>query len=197
MFKKNQLRRRLPIKQLKDASMTASAMLIEKNVAHKFNMLEGILSMSNAPILPGVPTYYLPHRWTIEVAVNQMYNLLQDWAKVQPDELLQDNASEFFKFVVGQMKTKEKKYKQEVKNTDRIIKNIEDAPIIADIFSPLRRYQTAKSLHKFYIDSFAVSVIVKSNGSTAEYADWFLNEWMPSLYKLWSKSNENTDTLQS
>jgi len=178
------------MKQLREASLAASQMLIEKKISHQGNVLEEVLKMSNAPILPGMPKYYLPHRWTIEVSVNQMYNLLKDWAALKDGKDIQDNASEFFKYVVAQMRDKEKRYKKEVRETDSIIKKIDDAPILADIFSPLRKYQTAKALHKFYIDSFAVSVIVKSNGSTGEYADWFLNEWMPSLYELWSKPDE-------
>lgn len=196
MLKKRHIKKRLAIKQLKEAAGIAAKVLIEKKISQPNNVLEEIMNDAAAPMLPGLPTY-LPHRWTIQTSQKVMYMLLKDWADdTQDNEVKQDNAADFFKYVVARLQKLEIEYKKEIKKTDKAIKDIKYAPVISEVFSPLRRYETTKSLNKFFIDSFAISVVVKSNGSTSEYADWFLNEWTPQLYSLWTKKNDkNTERL--
>jgi hypothetical protein len=181
-------KKRAPFAQLRKAAKTAFDMLSERHVVHSLNVLEELAKDAKAPILPGMPSY-LPHRWTIHAAQTSMMILLKDWVKKTNHNLrLQDSASDFFKYVVLRMQEEERKFSKQVRDTDTLIKKgMKKAPLLSDIFSPLQRKQTAKSMHKFFVDSFAISVIVHSNGSTGDYADWFLNEWTPELYKLWEK----------
>lgn len=180
-------RKRAPLTQLREAASKAHELLSNKNVVHKDNVLERLAKEAGAPILPGLPSY-LPHRWTIEAAQRAMHAIIVEWMVVTEKDLnKQDNAAEFFKFVVKVMKVEEKKYKREMKITQKEIKGMKEVRLLSEIFSPHRRWQTTRALHKFFIDSFAVSLIVKQNDSTSSYADWFLNEWTPSLYKLWTR----------
>ena len=185
------VKKRAPLSQLRAAAQEAFKMLKVRKVAHESNVLEELAKDATAPILPGMPSY-LPHRWTIRAAQQAMFALLKDWVKKTNSDLeMQDNASEFFKFVVMRMQDQERKFKKEVKNTEKMIKNMRETPLLSEIFSPLRKKQTTRSMHKFFIDSFAISVIVHSNGSTGDYADWFLNDWTPALYKIWSEKKDD------
>lgn len=186
------IKKRAPLSQLRAMAQQAFQMLKDKKVVHESNVLEELAKDANAPILPGLPSY-LPHRWTIRAAQQSMLILMKDWVrKTNHDLILQENASEFFKFVVARMQDQERKFKKEIKKNEKIVKDMREMPLIADIFSPVRKRQTTRSMHKFFIDSFAISVIVHMNGSTGDYADWFLNDWTPALYKLWS-SKEKKD----
>ena len=185
-------KKRAPMSQLRYAAQTAFGMLKSRGVVREHNVLEELAKDSNAPILPGVPSY-LPHRWTIEAAQSAMFVLIKEWVKKTNDDLIkQDNVSDFFKFVIMKMQDEERKYKREVRKTGKLIKEMKETPLLSDIFSPLRKSQTIQSMHKFFVDSFAISVIVHANGSTGDYVDWFLNEWTPSLYKLWSTKKHDT-----
>ncbi len=185
--------KRAPLSQLRNVAQEAFRLLVKRRVVSEKNILEELAKDANAPVLPGVPSY-LPHRWTIQAAQIAMHTIIKDWVKKTNNDLMkQDNASEFFKYVISRMQEEEKKFKRDVKKTERMIKDMEDAPLLSDIFSPLQKYRTTKAMHKFFIDSFAISVIVHMNGSTGEYADWFLNDWSPALFKLWSRRDKKDD----
>ncbi len=192
VFKTNPQKKRAPIAQLKEAGNRAFALLVEKRVVHHRNVLEDIARDANAPILPGIPSY-LPHRWTIDAARQAMFVLMEEWIKENDgNEEMQEKAPDFFYFVVKRMKLKEREYKREVKREEfKAFSNMKEARLISDIFSPVRKHQTAKGLNKFFVDSFAIFIIVKAQGTTTEYAEWFLGEWTPSLYKLWSNQKAN------
>lgn len=170
------------------------SMMVNKGISHKDNFLEELAKTSSATLLPGMPSY-LPHKWTIQASQNAMYVLLRDWKDLhKEDEVMQDNISEFFKFVLKRMQAEERKYKKEIRATHSMIRQLRTAPLLSEIFSPMRKRQTVNGLHKFFVDVFAISVINNANGSTSEFAEWFLLDYTPALYKLWSKKeNEETD----
>lgn len=177
--------------QLRDAGKAAFAMLVQKRVVHQKNVLEEISKDANAPILPGLPSY-LPHRWTIDASRNAMLALLREWAESHKgDEAAQERVSDFFWFVVKRMKREERRFKSEMKRTEsEVFRGVKEARLVSDIFSPVRKHQTARGLHKFFVDSFAIFIIVRAQGTTSEYAEWFLGEWTPSLHGLWTKKND-------
>ncbi len=120
-----------------------------------------------------------------------MHAILKKWVtKTNKDMIKQENAAEFFKFVVTMMAEEERKAKIEVNKMKKIAVDMKEAKPLSDIFAPQRKWETTKAMHKFFVDSFAISVIVHANGSTGDYADWFLNDWTPALYKLWYKQEK-------
>jgi hypothetical protein len=190
-------RKRAPIKQLRETALKAGDLLSKRGVIHSVNILEALAKDAIAPILPGIPSY-LPHHWTIEASRRIMYDFLVDWAeKNKGSEDKQENSSEFFVFVVKRLTALERKYQKEVRKTELSIKKIKKAPLVFEIFSPVRRRQTTRGLHKFFVDSFTVFLINKEGGSTTDYAEWFLGEWTPALDKLWKKNNVSTSNHKS
>lgn len=191
MFKNNPQKKRQPIAQLREAGKVAFQLLVEKHVVHQKNVLEEISKDASSPILPGMPSY-LPHRWTIDASRKAMFVILEEWLKeTDGKEELQEKASDFFFFVVKRMKLKEREYRMDMKKTEyNIFRDMKESRLISDIFSPVRKHQTAKGLNKFFIDSFAIFIIVKGQGNTTEYAEWFLGEWTLSLYQLWTKKDD-------
>ena len=191
MLKNTPPRRRLPIEQLKNAARVANNMLIKKHVMHKDNMLERIARDPMAPLLPGLPPY-LPHKFTIDAARQAIFILLREWSELHKgNEAKQENASNFFYFVVKRMSMEERKFKSQMK---KVKKNIDDkkeeSMTLYQIFSPMRKHQHTIALNKFFIDSFAVFVIVKGKSSTTEYAEWFLGEWTLRLMLLWKTPDD-------
>lgn len=180
-------KKRAPIRQLREAAKQVHDMLSRRGVVHKENVLEEMAKDASAPILPGIPSY-LPHKWTIQAARAAMYTLLKDWCeKYKDDPEKQERITDFFAFVVKELYKKERQYKAEMKRTEESLANLKDAPLLYEIFSPMRKRQTAKGLQKFFVDSFAVFTIVKADGNTTDYAEWFLGDWTTSLNNLWDK----------
>jgi len=89
------------------------------------------------------------------------------------------------------MAEEERKYRLEMRKMKRSFESLEESVVIYDVFTPVRKHETVKALHKFFIDSFAISVIEKANGSVIEYAEWFLGEWTEELYKIWEKKEKD------
>jgi hypothetical protein len=194
MLKNSPPRKRLPIEQLKNAARVANELLVKKHIMHKDNMLERIARDPRAPLLPGLPPY-LPHKFTIDAARQAIFIILREWAdKHKGDEDKQENASLFFYFVVKRMSLEERKFKSQMKQVKRNAQAKKDEGLtLYQIFSPMKRYQHTIALNKFFVDSFAVFVIVKGKSSTTEYAEWFLGEWTPSLMLLWKTPDAKPD----
>jgi hypothetical protein len=190
MFK-SAYKKRAPVKQLRAAAEQVSKMLITKQVSHSVNMLQLIAEDSKSPILPGLPSY-LPHKWTLDAVHMAMFWLLTDWAKLtKTNKKRQENIAEFFSFVSKKVLEQERKYKLESVAMEHSLDSIRGSPLLKDIFSPVRKRETAQGIHKFFIDSFAVFIIAKGKTGTPEYANWFLGEWIPSLYVLWTNKEKS------
>lgn len=194
MLKGNKTKQRVPMKQLRAASKEVARMLIDKRVIQRENVLEKIAQDSSKAILPGIPSY-LPHRWTIEASRNAMFSVLRDWTELTKGDLKkQENISEFFRFVIGRVEDQNRKYKKEVKKArqEQIEMENKKGEFLSEVFSPLRKLQTARALMKFYIDSFAIFLIVHDKEeTTTDYAEWFIGDWTPALYEMWSNKNKD------
>jgi hypothetical protein len=183
------MKNRPPIEQLREAGRIAKEMLKQKGIIGA--TLEEIVKDANAPILPGIPSY-LPHKWTIAKAGMGMGEILREWlAACGRNKKRFSNCTLFFKFAVKYSEKKVKLKKMEKIMMGMSLKELDDVPVLSQIMKPMQDFQVMKALLKFYIDSFAVSVMVQQNASTEEYYEWFY-DWLGALYKLWEKK-ENAD----
>jgi hypothetical protein len=178
-------------KQLVKAGKMAQEMLIKKGFQKKETFAEMFKDMEKPPILPGLPEY-LPHKWTITTSANIVYNLLKVWSeKNKENKARAESFPEFITFAVGELNKIEAKFDKEVNETPKKIKELADKiPTLSEIFAPLNNRTNTHAINKFLVDSFAVSKIVKMNDSTGKYTNWFLNEWLPTLYKIWQEKQK-------
>jgi hypothetical protein len=58
----------------------------------------------------------------------------------------------------------------------------------------MRKQETIKSMHRFFIDSFAVAIILKNNTTTSQFANWFL-DWTQQLHTLWIKPKDKNEIV--
>lgn len=187
MNKKN----RAPIEQLKESAKIANDLAKKRGLIAEESVIDLIEKDSTKPVLPGIPSY-LPHIWTLDAARRIMYDLLRIWqSECKGDINREEDIGAFFSFLNTELIALENKAIKEIAEMSEIIKGTENLPVLKDIFSPLRKKQTVRSINKFFVDSLAVSVIVHTNGTTSEYADWFLNDWTDKLYKLWKQKNDS------
>ncbi len=185
-----------PHTQLVEAGKVARQMLIERGFARKESLQDILSQTENPPMLPGIPEY-LPHRWTLKSSQRVMYDLLIMWgAKCKKEKKDEENIIEFFKFVLKEMKKIERKFIKKTEEMGELIKTVEETPVLKEIFDPLRRKESVHGMHDFFMHSFVVSVAVKSNSTTSEYAEWFLG-WTEQLYLLWGKQNDKLENLEN
>lgn len=171
----------------------AREMLVEKGIIAKDSVLDKIINTKDAPTLPGIPVY-LPHQWTLQGAQHMMYDFLLLWRnECKDNEQRMDNVTEFFKFMIAEMRRQESMVNQEIVAMPHLIKAMKSVPVLKDVFSPLRKKDTVRSMQRFFVDSFAVSIVVKSNHTVSEYAEWFL-DWTNEMLKIWL-SPEHRDKL--
>lgn len=194
------MKKRAPIEQLIEAGKVAKQMLKDKGIEAKSSVLDDIMKTKGSPTLPGIPTY-LPHQWTLKAAQRIMYDLLLMWKEecvahpefsVGTHKFTEDrgeNITEFFTFVIQELRAQEKDYDKEVQDMPKLIKSLKEVPYLKEIFSPVRKRDNIKAIQRFFVDSFAVAIIVKNNRSTSEYVNWFL-DWTQDLYALWVAPDE-------
>lgn len=171
----------------------ARDMLAEKGIIAKRSILDEIINTKDAPTLPGIPAY-LPHVWTLQGAQHMMYDLLMLWKiECKDNEQRMDNITEFFTFVVKELRRQENLVNREIIAMPHLIKAMKTVPVLKDVFSPMRKKDTVRSMGRFFVDSFAVSIVVKSNHTVSEYCEWFL-DWTQEMLKIW-QSPENRDKI--
>lgn len=186
---KNTPRKRAPMKQLHDVSKKIHDLLVQKGVSRNENVLEEIAGKAGGPLLPGLPQY-LPHKFTIEVSRQAMYLIIKDWIQLhEGDEAAQEKVHDFFAFVIKRIKFENKKFKQQ-KTGLEVLDKMNTVPAINTVFSSAQKMKAAMGLQKFFVDSFAIFIIVNNGGSTTDYTEWFLGEWTPELYRLWVKKED-------
>lgn len=182
-------KKRLPIEQLREAGETARKMLIEKGIITKESSIDRLLKDEKAPVLPGIPAY-LPHQWTIQISQRMMYDLLVIWKnECKKKNLYPENITDFFKFLVKELRRQEKKFKKEMDEMPDLVKTMDEVPVLKDVFSPMRKKESSNAIQRFFIDSFAVAVVLKNTESVSDYANWFL-DWTQELYNIWDKSKQ-------
>lgn len=164
-------------------------MLIDKGIISKESAIDALMKTEGAPTLPGIPAY-LPHQWTVKAAQRIMRDLLIIWKdECKDDDKRADNITEFFKFVITELRAQEKKYAKEEKEMPELIKSMKEVPVLKDVFNPMQKKESIKAIQRFFVDSFAVAVALKSAQSTSDYANWFL-DWSQDLYAIWIKPEE-------
>lgn len=181
-------KKRAPIEQLLEAGKIAKQMLQDKGLEARKSVLDDIIKKKDGTVLPGIPVY-LPHQWTIKAAQRIMYDILLMWKAECSDNGTCENVSLFFGFLITQLREQEKEYEKEVKAQPTLIKSLKEVPLLKDVFSPVRKRDNIKAIQRFFVDSFAVSIVLKNNHSTSEFANWFV-DWTQDLYSLWLKPKD-------
>ena len=185
-------KKRLPIEQLREAGEQARKMLAEKGIISKESTIDKLFAEKETPTLPGIPAY-LPHQWTLQVAQRMMMDLLILWKQdCKSKNSYNENITEFFKFVVKELRRQEKKFYKEEQLMSKTIKLLDEVPVLKDVFSPTRKKESMHAIQRFFIDSFAVSITLNGSESVSEYANWFL-DWTQDLYVLWMKPEKRKD----
>lgn len=188
-----QNKRRPPIEQLRAAGKLAKELLVERHIIAKDSVIDEMINNKDAPTLPGIPAY-LPHQWTLKAAQHMMYDFLLMWRdKCKDNDSKAEDITEFFKMVITEFRRQEHLYNKEIVAMPKLLKAMKTVPVLKDIFSPMRKKETVRSIQRFFIDSFAVSVVLKHNHSVSEYANWFL-EWTEEMHKLWIKPEDRSKT---
>jgi hypothetical protein len=192
-MKKQIPKKRPPIEQLRKAGEEARQMLIKKGLISPENLVETTAKEFPNLILPGIPAY-LPYKWTIKDAQRIMYDIFKMWqfynSKKNKKESHVENLALFITFCLKEMKHQEAVAKQKMDSTHATLHYLKKIPVIGKIFEPVNQYNTIKGISIFFVDSFAVGIIVNGKASTtSEFADFFF-EWTNKLYAIWEKKDE-------
>jgi hypothetical protein len=184
-----------PIDQLRQMSSFVKQLLVQRGIHTKRSMVDEILNTKGAPQLPGMPAY-IPHKFVIRSAQQMFRDFLVMWieeCKKDDSSTRKEDVIEFWKFMVTELRQQEHMINREIVNMPEMVKKMKDIPYIKDVFSPLQKKDVVKAMHRFFVDSFAVAVILKNNTTTSTYANWFL-DWTNELYDIWltpeQKKNE-------
>ncbi len=189
-------KKRPPIKQLREAGRVAQEMLVQRGLQAKDSIIDNILNTRDAPALPGVPAY-LPRPWTIESAQRMFRDLLVIWiSKCREKDVNQnsEDITEFWKFLVKEMRDQVTGINQEIVEMPRLLKQMKKVPFVKDIFSPMQKKETLKVMQRFFIDSFAIAIVLKNHSSVSAYANWFL-DWTQQLNQLWTAPEKRKEIV--
>lgn len=186
-------KRRAPIDQLRAAGRIADKMLRDKGILAQESVIDKIVADKKAPLLPGIP-HYLPHEWTLKAAQRIMRDLVVIWVeKTANNKHRRDNITEFWKFVVKELKAQEQVFTREeaamLENVKQMDTKVEKVPVLGEIFSPMRKKQNVQAIRHFLVDSFAVAVVLKEKHSVGDFLNWFL-DWTQDLHELWVKPKD-------
>lgn len=184
-------KRHAPIEQLRKAGQIAYEKLVERGILTHESSIEKIKKEYPDLQLPGIYPY-LPHKWTIRSSQRIMYDIFKLWQFKNTDKTVVDkktleNLTMYIEFCVRELNRIEERARQKMKTMEKIIKDVEDAPVLGKVFEPVNQYETTKAIKKFFVDSFALAVMVNGKeSSTGEFAEWFF-DWTDSLYTVWEK----------
>ena len=175
------MKKRPPLKQLVDAGKMARETLSERKIIlpDEKSAIAKILQTKGAPILPGSNPPYLPYPWTINIARRIIYDFGRAWQKeINNDDKRKSNGLEFFKYVI-----------EGLNRPKSVIDDLIEKTVSEKTYDQkyLSRKETIDALKRFFVDSFAVSVIIRSHTDTVDYLEWFL-DWSNSLLNLWPEN---------
>ncbi len=185
-------KQRAPIEQLLKAGEESNRLLIQRGLVSKDNLVERTQKEHPNLILPGIPSY-LPHKWTIKDSQRIMYDIFKMWQfknkKMKASLDKTEHLASFIEFCITEMNYQEEVAEKKMNNTGRLIKYIKKVPVLGKIFEPINQYETIKGIKKFFVDAFAVAIIVEGETSTtSEFAEFFF-DWTNKLYSIWDKKN--------
>lgn len=179
---------RAPIEQLRIAGEEARQQLIKRGIISSQNLEVETAKRHPGLILPGIPAY-LPHKWTIKSSQRIMYDIFKMWQFKNKDSKKVDDLASFIEFCITEMNHQEETAKKKMKTQEKLLNKLKSVPVLAKIFEPMNTYETIKGIKKFFVDSFAVSVIVNGEvHTTGEFADFFFT-WTDKLYTIWEKQD--------
>lgn len=182
------MKKHAPIEQLKKAGEEAHKKLVARGIATQENAVERLMKEKPDLILPGMPSY-IPHHDTIRYSQRMMFDLLRLW-KDEHDASKLENLSSFIEFAVTEMNLQESIAKRKIEAMDVKVKNSKKSQTLDKVFEPVNQYETVKAMKKFFVDSFAVCVVVRGKtAQTHEFMNWFLS-WSEQLDKIWSKKDD-------
>lgn len=178
-------KKRLGIGKLRRAGKLARELLVKKGLLAEKSIVDELENSQSRVKLPGLPAY-IPQEETLKQARRMVYDLLIIWAdKTKSDENKQENIALFFKFLIEEIRKIQRKAKKEQREMATKIENsIENSLTLEEIFSSTHLKETTGAMIKFFVDSLAIAVIVKSNNSTSEFVTWFL-DWTGQLLEIW------------
>lgn len=184
------MKKRPPIEQLKAAGEEARKKLIERGLMSADNLVEKTAKEHPDLILPGIPSY-LPHKWTIKDSQRIMYDIFKMWQFENKNEKKSiENLSLFIEFCIKEMNYQESVAKTKMDSQGNMLKHLKNVPVIGKIFEPVNQYEAIRGIKKFFVDSFAVAIIVNGEAaSTSEFAEFFYT-WTEKLYKIWNVKDE-------
>jgi len=178
-------KKRAPHKQLIEAGNLAKEILVDRKIIAptEKSRINEILNTPNSPHLPGLPAY-LPYPWTINAARRIVYDFGRLWQKeIADSDNKKLNGIEFFKFILEGLNQEQSKISKAIEHT---VNTKEFAQ------KHLSQKETLNAMKRFFVDSFAISVIAKSHTDVAEYIIWF-QEWTNKLLALWPKNIQGVD----
>ena len=181
------------------AGEEARKKLIERGLMSFENVVERTAKEHPNLILPGMPSY-IPHKWTIKSSQRIMYDIFKMWTFINTDSNNNqlDNLTLFITFCITEMNKQEETAKAKMDAQGALLKYLKKVPVISKIFEPINQYETIRAIKKFFIDSFAVGIIVNGEVSTtSEYAEFFF-DWTEKLWNIWeAKDKILNDKIQS
>lgn len=182
------IKKHAPIEQLRKAGEEAQKKLVERGLASFENVVEKTQNEHPDLILPGMPSY-LPHRWTIKTSQQIMYDIFKMWQfhnkNSKKDKT--ENITSFIEFCIKEMNHQEETAKKKMDMQGSTLKYLKKVPVLGKIFEPVNQYETIRGIKKFFVDSFAVAIIVNGQtATTSEFAEFFF-EWTNKLYEIWEK----------
>jgi hypothetical protein len=188
-------KKRAPIEQLKEAGEIARKKLIERGLLSTENLVEKTAKEHPGLVLPGIPSY-LPHKWTIKSSQRIMYDIIKMWQfsnkKQKKDRT--ENLASFIEFCIKEMNHQEEVAKKKMDTQGSLLKHLKKVPVLGKIFEPVNQYDAIRGVKKFFVDSFAVSIIINGQASTTcEFAEFFFS-WTDKLYTIWERQDDKIQT---
>lgn len=185
------MKKRAPVEQLKAAGEEARKKLVERGILSPFNVVDETTKRYPDLVLPGMPSY-IPHKWTIKSSQRIMYDIFKMWQfhNEKQKKNKTDNLALFIEFCIKEMNYQEEVAKKKMDTQGTMIKYLKKVPVIGKIFEPINQYETIRGVKKFFVDSFAVSIIVNGQTTTTgEFAEFFFT-WTNKLYTIWEKQDD-------
>ncbi len=174
-----------PIEQLRESYNFAMKRMAELGVIAPADqsVIDSIFMDKDAPILPGVPAY-LPYSWTVDASLSILSIITNRWLRKNKDKYaIINNIDLFFRFVVGELEKDEAKILSQIRDT--VDKEKYDTRL-------LYKRDSLRGVKQFLIDSFAVSIISKSNDDVPSYLEW-VADWSNQLKSYWKRKDERKE----
>lgn len=182
------MKTRAPIEQLKEAGEEARKKLVSRGILSSDNLVEKLMNEQPNLILPGMPSY-VPHHTTIIYSQRMMFDLLRLWRAETKKEKI-ENLAFFIEFVITELNYHEEIAKKKMDLMEKKVNDTEGEQLLSKVFEPVNQYETVRAMKKFFVDAFAVCVVIRGKtAKTHDFMNWFLS-WSEQLDKLWDKKNE-------